>query len=185
MLGPLLFLVYINDLERAVGNEGLNIYADDTLLFTTDVSIGVAATALNVKLQKADLWCKVNKLTMNTNKTKLVVFSQKYNKRGDGAGERGPRITLGESVLEVKPSYNYLGVILDQKLNYDAHINSVIKRVNNKLWFFSKMQAYMSPFIAKRRLQRKLLRTSITETLFMLEGALPSWRSSKDYKTGH
>ena len=74
VLGPLLFLVYINDLNTVLNFSGHYLYADDTVLFSTGVNQVVIENRLQAELNKFESWCKCNKLTVNIKKSNIVVY---------------------------------------------------------------------------------------------------------------
>ena len=76
MLGPLLFLLFINDLPNA-SEFCTSLFADDTRLFMSDISQFDLIERSNIKLSKAALWFKSNKLTLNIRKTKYIMFRKK------------------------------------------------------------------------------------------------------------
>ena len=77
MLGPLFFLVYINDLCDALDDCGIHLYADDAVLYHSDPFHGQAAAKLQTSLDRFSSWCKSNSLTINCSKTKLMVFGSR------------------------------------------------------------------------------------------------------------
>ena len=77
VLGPLLFLVYINDLQDAVANCNVKLYADDTVLYHSGNNVEDVTLAMQTSLNHFSRWCKVNKLTINTKKTKLMAFGSR------------------------------------------------------------------------------------------------------------
>ena len=79
VLGPLLFLLYINDLPDSIENSKVTLYADDTVLFAKSSSV-TAEEKLQKDLSDADDWCNRNKLTINTKKSEVILFGrQKTN----------------------------------------------------------------------------------------------------------
>ena len=80
-LGPLLFLIYINDLPQAVQNSTVSMYADDTSLCYQSSDINELNEAINIDLKQLDIWLQGNKLSLNVAKTNsmLVSTKQKHN----------------------------------------------------------------------------------------------------------
>ena len=76
-LGPLFFLVYVNDIHDAVQSCGVKIYADDTVLYQSGVNCNEAETKLEDSVNKFKEWCDVNVLTINASKTKVMVFGSR------------------------------------------------------------------------------------------------------------
>ena len=77
VLGPLFFLVYINDLQYAVNDCNIKLYADDSVLYPSGLNSEEAAVKLQDSQDKFCVWCDINKLTINTKKTKLMIFGSR------------------------------------------------------------------------------------------------------------
>ena len=77
ILGPLLFLIYINDLHAVCKNTFPILIADDTNLFTTGTDFDVMQNTLNDELNEISTWLKVNKLSLNVKKTHYMIFTRK------------------------------------------------------------------------------------------------------------
>ena len=77
VLGPLLFLIYVNDISNVLGDDILKLFADDTNLFIRGKSIAELETKANMYLDKMHLWFLANKLSLNIDKTCYTIFSVK------------------------------------------------------------------------------------------------------------
>ena len=75
-LGPLLFLLYINDLPL-VSNLNTKLFADDTVLTATNTTSNILTSTTNIELEKIDNWMKLNKLTINYKKSQFMLISKK------------------------------------------------------------------------------------------------------------
>ncbi|HBI40008.1 MAG TPA: hypothetical protein DDY16_03550 [Tenacibaculum sp.] len=115
ILGPLLFLIYINDLPLAT-NFFIKLYADDAVLCAQNEDLKALETEVNFELDKVWAWLFSNKLTLNIKKSKCMIISKKRKKQSI-------RVTIDGSELEQCSSYKYLGVIFDKNLNWKPHIN--------------------------------------------------------------
>jgi len=80
ILGPLLFLIYINDLPSAT-NFYIKLFADDTFLCTQNTDLKALETEVNFELKKVYEWLASNKLTLNISKSKFMIFSNKKKKK--------------------------------------------------------------------------------------------------------
>ena len=74
VLGPLFFLIYINDVMNMLGDFKIEMYADDTVIYQSDVNHDLASTRLQRNLFQFHRWCVENKLIINAKKTKLMIF---------------------------------------------------------------------------------------------------------------
>ena len=81
VLGPLFFLIYVNDVENAVTNCGIKLYADDTVLYQAGVNKETARDKLQNSVSKFKAWCNVNALTINVAKTKVMAFATRSRSR--------------------------------------------------------------------------------------------------------
>ena len=117
ILGPLRFLIYINDLCTVCKNTIPVLFADDTNLFSGGVD------GVNHDLAVITKWLKVNKLSLNIKKTHYICFTTKNKIK--------PDISLnidGQYIAEVTSS-KFLGVIIDDKLNWRDHVSFACRKV--------------------------------------------------------
>ena len=134
-LGPLLFLIYINDLATVVNNSKLHLYADDTAVYCSDRHHLVAKNPVQMGLHNISRWCNNNKISINLKKTKSVIFGTRYMLKKFS----NPKIELEGIVLENVGHYKYLGINLDSTLNFNKHMNCLLKTVSHKLFLLSKI----------------------------------------------
>jgi len=130
VLGPILFLLYINDLPNA-SNFFASLFADDTLLSASGHDIKELENFANVELEKCSNWFKANKLSLNATKTKFMMFRsdrmQPVNKNFKLYIDRTEIERIGSN-CETK-SFKFVGIHLDEILNWEQHLN----HVNSKL----------------------------------------------------
>ena len=155
ILGPLLFLVYVNDLPKFSATMQTQLFADDTIVFKTGSDIDTLINSSNEELTKLNEWTRANKLTIHAGKTKLLVVSNRiplhYN--------------LSINILdnEISPSNccKYLGVHLDNRLTFKDHIKyingkisrhtGILYKIRNNLPMKTRLDyyyAYIYPFLA-------------------------------------
>ena len=87
MLGPLLFLLYINDIILSSKICKFTLFADDTSLFYSHKNKNEGSKILNEELAKIAEWLAANKLSLNVKKSKLLIFSNKHSKRNINSDE--------------------------------------------------------------------------------------------------
>ena len=119
LLEPLLFNIFINDLNYAVPDVSLRLYADDTTLYVSDVSPIALQFVLNQGLSRLSEWFDANYLLISNTKTKALPI---------GSCENDFDSTLNDSGMNKLPSIRILGVELDSILNFIEHISSQLKK---------------------------------------------------------
>ena len=121
VLGPLLFALYINDIHNAVGAGCVRLFADDSALYKVDTDLNALISSVKVKIQQLYKWCICNKLTINIDKTYFVLFHTVNKPVPDGFTE----IVTTHMTIKRATEIKYLGLVLDEKLNYNEHVQSI------------------------------------------------------------
>ena len=134
-LGPLLFLVYINDLPKILLNSNCLLFADDTVLYLGNRDRNKVYDDLQTDLDAVNAWCNNNQITLNHTKTEYLNFSYRKN-----PGFPIIPLTLGEHSISKADSYKYLGTSIDYKLNCHAQYNNIIQKLSFKRITFSKIR---------------------------------------------
>ena len=142
-LGPLLFLLYINDIINCSDKLNFRIFADDTNVFASSPSIRDLEKLMNEELAKIKEWCDLNKLSINIKKTNYMIVKSPKKKPGN------TNIKLSNSdgssdIIEKTDHIKYLGVFLDEKLSWKHHIAYVCSRIARNTGVFAKLRHYMS-----------------------------------------
>ena len=135
-LGPLLFLIYINDLPQCLKNGQATLFADDTTIYNTAENATQMVEKMNEDLQSLVEWFRANKLTLNANKTYGCLFGEK---RIQDIG-----IKVDKVDLEMSHSVKYLGVYVDNQLSWKAHIANVENKVNQVLGVLCRIRHCMT-----------------------------------------
>ena len=122
IMGPLLFLIYINDISVDIYNSKMLLYADDLVIYKS-IDRANALGKNDVSIFQNDLrsiykWCQNSKLTINLKKTKYMYFSVHNLKHP-------PKIEIGKNALDLTRTYTYLGVTLDPQLSFKPYINEL------------------------------------------------------------
>lgn len=135
VLGPLLFLVYINDLPTNITSK-IRLFADDCVIYR-QIRNSDDASQLQRDLDSITAWCTDWQMCVNVSKSKVMTFStKKSNITFD--------YTLANRNLERVTKYKYLGVILTEKLDWKEHIDFIVGRANQSLGFL-KRHLYLAP----------------------------------------
>ena len=136
ILGPLLFLVYINDFPNTSKVFNFLMYADDTTLYCCleDIQSDNKKQVLNNEF-RVHSWLNANKLSLNVRKTKYMIFRKHKN---NNIGELNLRIS--NDTIEHVNEFNFLGLHLNSKLNWDTRVNIIEKRISRAVGIIRKLQ---------------------------------------------
>lgn len=169
VLGPLLFIMYINDLPEAVNSSFCRsfIFADDVfLLFSSNrTSSEIFESRINSYLDRVLEWTSLNFLSINSSKTKAIMF---------GPTNRffpGLTIFLGDCEIEFVNQYKCLGVLLDSKLSFKSHIDALFGRVWGALRRLYSTNIIF-PFRVKKSLAHALLMSQVLYGLEVFSGTI-------------
>ena len=146
ILGPLLFLVYIDDIGSNTNIiVKMLLYADDTVL-------GEKSPSETGDLKNLQTWLARNKVDLNYTKSKFVIFEKRAKVYGN--------IELDEQTIAACVSYKYLGIYFDKKLNFDIHFGKVFEKLSKQCGIAYKLRetlntshllavirAYVSPIV--------------------------------------
>jgi hypothetical protein len=147
ILGPLLFLIYINDIQNSVNFFRPVIYADDTTLGTCLSYFGINAvdieSNINEELANIHTWLKVNKLSLNLNKTKAMVFHTKRR------AVVLPKICIDQHEVGFVDSFNYLGIILDKHLSWSNHTDMIGNKISKLSGILNKLKNFLPQYTLK------------------------------------
>ena len=126
ILGPLLFLLYINDLPNCLVNSEARMYADDTHLTYAGVNSEDIQFCLNQDLGDLYEWLRANKLTLNMTKTEYMLIGsrQRLSTLNDS-----PRLTINDVHVKQVNEAKILGVVIDNKLDWNSHIEKITKKI--------------------------------------------------------
>ena len=140
VLGPLFYIIYANDIAQLVKHCKLALYADDTVLYTSNRNFEVSVLNLQRDINSLANWCETNGIQANTDRTKVMVFGSKHSLAQIPSFD----IKFGDTPLQSVTSYKYLGLTLDAQLNYNLHISRVIRFVSCKLKQFQRMRGFLN-----------------------------------------
>ena len=130
VLGPLLFVIYINDLPNCLQHTNASLFADDTQFYTASDDADELDSYLNADISSLREWLIANKLSLHPDKTKRINIGTRQ-RLANFSSEAGIFINNHEVV----PSENLksLGIVLDENLNWNCHIEQIIKKVKSAL----------------------------------------------------
>ena len=140
VLGPLLFMIYINDLPDGITSI-CKIFADDTSLFIEVLDINESTNKLNTDLKKITKWAHQGKMQFNPDPNKQaieVIFSRKSTNNLSY-----PPVRFNNNNIVKCPDQKHLGIALDSKLNFDFHINQKIEKCNKLIGVIRRLSVHL------------------------------------------
>ena len=139
VLGPLLFLVYISDLERNI-KSNVKYFADDTMLFSIVKDAKISANDLNHDLDVIHQWANQWKLEFNPDPNKQateVLFSCKISNPSH------PQIMFNGTIVSKMNEHKHLGLLLDSSLSFKKHLNEKIIKAKKNLGIIKHLSIYL------------------------------------------
>ena len=139
ILGPLLFILFINDITNVSTSTKLIMFADDTNLFFKHENVNQLFANVNKELKKVSKWFKLNKLSLNIKKTNFIIFRNK-NKI---IKTESLNITIDNIVIDQVYSTKFLGVIINSNLTWHDHIKAISNKVSKSIGLLLKIRKYV------------------------------------------
>ena len=142
ILGPLLFSVYMNDLPFLLKETEVDIYADDTTIWSSGSNSTEIEQTLDNSLRKANSWFKLNEMKPNAKKTKhlLIGTVQKLLHSHKTTME----LSIDDAKLEESVGEKLLGVVIDSHLSWNLHIDYLIRKVNSRICLLKRAKTYLT-----------------------------------------
>lgn len=141
VLGPLLFSLYINDLGNVVKKSKLALYADDTCIYYSAKNATEIKSALENDLQAISEWLACNKLKLNLAKCEfLLVGTRNRHKKVD----KKLTVSLDGAVIKRVNSTKYLGIVIDEYLEWGAHVRHMKSKIAKCLYLLRRIRPYIS-----------------------------------------
>ncbi len=165
ILGPLLFIIYMNDITEASDLFDFILYADDTSLNTTLEIIAnrhpnSTQESINIELNKLNNWLKLNKLSLNIQKTKFMIFTT-TNKRTPDL-----QLHIEGTTIERVFEFNFLGITLDDKLRWNKHIDKISNKISRNVGILNSMKHFL-PIPTKTLIYNSLILSHINYGLLL------------------
>ena len=140
ILGPLLFLIYVNDFHNCIAAGDMIMFADDTNIFFTGKNYETIYDCANKQLCNIDHWLIANKLSLNVEKTNHVVFRTPNSK----PPSNNLTLLIRNKRINRVTSSKFLGVILHENLSWKPHMDTVLKRLRISLGVVRKISSYLN-----------------------------------------
>ena len=144
-MGPLLFVLFINDLSFCLKKCSFHLYADDTVIYFSDKDPSVVERILNYELIQVERWMNINKLKLNCEKTVDILFGTRHmlTKHNDlDLQIRGTKIRNVDSV-------KYLGIFIDNELKWNTHIEHMCSKIGKMISFLGRLRYFVNESILK------------------------------------
>jgi len=155
----LLFLIYVNDMFRADDKGKIRLFADDTNIFVIASDLRVLFTLANEIVNNVYQWLVCNKLTINFDKTNYMIFKPTSIINNE-ITNLNLSLNINNVLLDRTSSTKYLGVWLDEKLNWDIHVAQLIKKINSLIGILYRKK-YLLPMHCRRNIYYSLAYSSL------------------------
>jgi len=142
ILGPLLFLIYVNDLYKFSNILNTTLFADDTNLFYSHEDINILFLTVNKELDNLTQWFKANKLSLNITKTKYTLFHRVHKK--ENIPLKLPNLCIDKNIIKREISLKFLGVILDENVTWREHISVIENKVSKNIGILYKAKEFLN-----------------------------------------
>ena len=155
VLGPLLFLVYINDLATTVSHSSISLFADDTKLML-DI-IRSSETNLQLDLHAVSEWCTQWELNLNLDKCKFLRFTAKQSDNNT------TRYSLNNQIISMEQEICDLGIHISNPLSFQSHYKFICSKAYQSLYMIRRsLQLQTAPILIKKQLYLTLVRSKLT-----------------------
>lgn len=151
VLGPLLFLLYINDISSSSNKLNFYLFADDTSMLYSHRNLRALEQNVNAELKNVGHWLEANKLTLNISKSNFVIFHP-HQKNLDYVPQLKvfDHVSGGMLPLEMKSEAKYLGLLIDSNLTWKSHIDYVSLKLSRIVGIIARLRH----FVPKHTLER-------------------------------
>ena len=135
-LGPLLFMVFVNDLPLHVNGARCTMYADDTIIYVNDENVVGINSKMNEIMSNVSHWYTANRLVLNVSKSNAMLIGRSIdeNQRNQFT------VNINDACVENVRCTKYLGVHIDEQLKFDIHVNNLVKRLSAKISWLSRLR---------------------------------------------
>ena len=148
ILGPLLFIIYMNDIHTVSNNLNFILYADDTTLTSPLCSftyggyhdINCVSTLINSEITNISEWLSVNKLSLNANKTKFMIF---HNYQKVMTDSDIPQLEINNTPIERVAKFNFLGITINEFMNWGSHSVKIANKICRTLGVMNCLKRYL------------------------------------------
>ena len=130
ILGPLGFIIYVNDIPNSVPDLSLILFADDTSAFTSHKDLSTLNNIMNNGLSKLNTWFKSNKLSLNLKKTNYMLLGTR-NKTNQSKDKF--KLSIDDTEVKEVSTFKFLGITVDQNLTWKNHVDDLAKKCSRSI----------------------------------------------------
>ena len=156
ILGPLLFLIYMNDIHTASNKFDMILYADDTNLISPLCSFNLSLSCnksevehmsqqINTELRNIQEWLNINKLSLNVSKTKYMIFHH-YQRNITNII---PTLKINFEPIERVMEFNFLGLTIDEHLSWKPHIQKISNKIARTLGIMCRLKNFLPTHVLR------------------------------------
>ena len=149
ILGPLLFLIFINDLPLTTNLETISLFADDATDNVTGRNIHTIESNLQEKADAVATWCEQNKMVLNTDKTKVMLIGSKQKLKNTTDTGNTVNIQINDKPIQQVSEEKLLGITVDHSLNWKSQVKHVQQMIRYKLTILRKIRKYLPISVRK------------------------------------
>ena len=166
-LGPLFFIIYINDMKNSLSNMKVIHFADDSTLYASFEKKLDISELINTNLLSLRNWLSANKLFLNINKTNYIIFNNR---------SRPPDLNLkiGDRIIKRTDIHKFLGIKIDENLIFRAHVENLSSQVARNVGMIRKMSQHV-PKSVLRQLHHAFVFSKFTYALPVYGSACPTY----------
>ena len=139
VLGPLLFILYSNDIPLSLTHSKAILFADDTTVFCTGSDLEKMYECINSDLDNLNDWFKANQLSVNPSKTKYILFTKRC-----GVDDQMHNLYIEGTILERVPCTKFLGLYIDEHLSWKQHIDHCKKKMSSGIYAMNMAKHILS-----------------------------------------
>ena len=140
VLGPVLFLVMVNDLPMPV--ENCNLYADDTMIEAVGKTIDEVVESLQIQIDQLCSWFRHNRLTVNASKSCSMIIGTRQRLKNISLSEN-IGLTMNNEVILNKSSHVYLGLHIDNHLSFDIMIDHICTKLRSRVSMLQRLNKFV------------------------------------------
>ena len=146
ILGPLFFILFINDLPFFLSflpSSGITMFADDTTLLSTGKNVPESAVNLNILASSDDLpWARQNRMALNATKSKCMLFTSQQKRRL--LSSKNLDVSINDSPIQQVRCAKVLGEKFDESASWEPHVESLCKLLNSRLCLVRRISHYLN-----------------------------------------